>query len=303
VPVYLEENPPAVSQFRRTRRATPSGVIVLHTAESFADVNPPDNGAENVARFIANRTNFGSYHVIADADSAIQLCEWWWEAWHVATHKMNHHSVGISLAAEAAKWDRYPNSWVDAAIDNAARTAAVYAQWIKSNHGVDIPAERISATKAINKTPGFTTHGELDPGRRSDPGADFPWSTFLDRYRHHLGEPPVNDRQVATVKRIQQALIDAGYDLGSFGADGDPGPLTEAAVNNCIQDRDDFKEEFQTVSSQLREVRAENEDLAIQVRTLETDLNRCREDADRNEHEAEVGRGFIDLVNKSHSHP
>lgn len=277
--VYLETNPPRVSQFRRTRRAEPSGVIVLHTAESMADLTPPDNGAGNVARFIVNRTNFGSYHAIVDADSAIQLCEWSWEAWHVGTFRMNYHSVGISVACEADKWSRYPESWVDGAVDNAARMAAAYASWLEANHNITIPADRINATQAVNRTPGFTTHGELDPTRRTDPGPDFPWDKFLARYRHHRGQPDdMNDRQTATIVRIQQALIDAGYDLGSFGADGDPGALTEAAVRASIQDRNDARR---------------------QIQTLTTDLQACQDAAQEDSREAQIGRGFIDLVNKT----
>lgn len=289
--VYLQENPPAISQYRSSRRAAPSGVVVLHTAESIADVNPPDNGAESVARFIANRTNYGSYHAIVDADSIVQLCEWWWEAWHVGTYKMNYHSVGISVAAEAAKWNRYPSTWVEGAVDNAAKAAARYNQWLIDNHGITIPAKRINVTQAIYKTPGFTTHGELDPSRRTDPGDDFPWDLFLDRYRQHAGGDidMLNDAQQATVQRIQRALIDAGYDLGSWGADGDPGPMTEAAILASLDDLSESRTDLARSVNDLKLVQA--------------DLDECRDEASRDTVESRIGRGFMDLVRQVEATP
>lgn len=48
--------------------------------------------------------------------------------------------------------------------------------------GTVIPARRITEKQARGKVPGFISHGELDPGRRSDPGAHYPWVAFLARY-------------------------------------------------------------------------------------------------------------------------
>ena len=40
------------------------------------------------------------------------------------------------------------------------------------------------------------------------------------------------------VKKIQEALLAKGYDLGSWGADGDYGSVTKAAVRKFQQDTD-----------------------------------------------------------------
>ena len=48
MPAYLITHPPRVRQFSE-RGTTPSGVVVVHTAESTPDWVGPDAGAENVA--------------------------------------------------------------------------------------------------------------------------------------------------------------------------------------------------------------------------------------------------------------
>ena len=94
---YLEDHPPRRSQFRRIRRRKPSGVTVLHTAESMLDLIGEDTGAEGVARFICGRTDPGSYHDLVDSDSAIQLVPYDAEAFQDGTGT-NPHALSISWA-------------------------------------------------------------------------------------------------------------------------------------------------------------------------------------------------------------
>lgn len=42
-----------------------------------------------------------------------------------------------------------------------------------------IPLECLTATQWREGNPGFVAHGDLDPDRRTYPGADFPWERFL----------------------------------------------------------------------------------------------------------------------------
>lgn len=186
---YLIEHPPAVRQFRHPRRATPSGVVVVHTAESPPDTVGPDAGAENVAAFIARRTDFGSYHDLCDADTIIQLVPYDAEAFHDGTGS-NPHSYGVSAATQAHRWPELPPEWTDATVRNMARAAARYARWIKAEHGVTIPARRITRAQSEARIPGFISHGERDPGRRTDPGSAFPWSRFLTYYTAELTPAP-----------------------------------------------------------------------------------------------------------------
>lgn len=182
---YLIDNPPRTRQFRIPRRATPSGVVVVHTAESFPDETGPDTGAENVARFIENRDTPGSYHDLADSDSLMLLVPYEAEAFHDGTGS-NPHSYGVSAATQAAKWAELGDEWVDATVRNMARGAARYARWIKKKHGIIIPARRITRAQSEARVPGFISHGERDPGRRTDPGKLFPWDKFLKYYSEEM---------------------------------------------------------------------------------------------------------------------
>ena len=88
----------------------------------------------------------------------------------------------MSAATQAARWSGLPPAWRRATVRNMARCASRYASWIERKHGVVIPARRITRAESENRIPGFLGHGERDPGRRSDPGAEFPWDTFLYDY-------------------------------------------------------------------------------------------------------------------------
>lgn len=200
---YLDDHPPARTQMRCPRRAKPSGVIVVHTAESMLDLSGPDTGAEGVARFIAGRTDAaGSYHELCDSDSTVQVVRWTCEAFHDGTGT-NPHSMGLSFALRAADWPSMDPARTDRFLRNGAGRAAAYAAWVKAEHGITIPARRVSRDASTARTPGFISHGERDPGRRTDPGAGFPWTRFLQLYAEAAGgqlpiPPPPN--QGADVK-------------------------------------------------------------------------------------------------------
>jgi hypothetical protein len=103
------------------------------------------------------------------------------EAFHDATGS-NPHSYGVSAACQAAKWPEYPQAWRNATVTNMARGAARYARWLKARSGIVIPARRVSRAESENRKPGFISHAERDPTRRTDPGKTFPWTFFLAQY-------------------------------------------------------------------------------------------------------------------------
>ena len=182
---YLLDHPPRIRQFR-DRGTTPSGVVVVHTAESTPDWIGHDSGAEAVARFIQGRTTYGSYHSLCDSDSAVKLVPPWMQAYGDGTGS-NPHAWHVSAATQAAKWMQATKAWRDATVRQMAREAAWYARWLKAEHGITIPARRITRAQSDKRVPGFISHGERDPGRRTDPGPDFPWTAFLDYYAAELG--------------------------------------------------------------------------------------------------------------------
>lgn len=185
--VYLIDNPPVRSQFRSPRRERPSGVVVVHSAENVPDAVAPDLGAEGVARFISARTTPGSYHDLADSDSIIQLVRYGDEAFQDGTGS-NPHAYSVSAAVQAAKWPTMPADWTAATVRNMAAAAARYAKWLQANYGITIPARRITRAQSDARVPGFISHAERDPERRTDPGKDFPWDVFLATYAD-LTEP------------------------------------------------------------------------------------------------------------------
>jgi len=184
---WLDTYPPKRSQFRRPRRANASGVVVVHTAENTPDYVAFDGGAEAVANFIRGRSDPGSYHDLADSDSAINLVSYDCEAFHDGTGS-NPHSYGVSVATRADVWPLAPRAWRDGAVRQAAMCTARYARWLKATQGIIIPARRISRAQSEARQPGFLAHGDRDPGRRHDPGLHFPWAAFLHAYSEEMGQ-------------------------------------------------------------------------------------------------------------------
>lgn len=177
---YLIEHPPRQRQFRE-RGTTPSGVIVLHTAENAPDLDGADGSAEAVARFIQGRSDFGSYHLLADRDSIVHLVPFGLQAYGDGTGS-NPHAIHVSGATQAAAWGRMTRRQKRALAANMAKAAYRAAKWLEVTHGVEVPARRITRAQSDARVPGFITHAERDPERRSDPGAGFPWDYFLARY-------------------------------------------------------------------------------------------------------------------------
>jgi hypothetical protein len=204
---YLEDHPPAASQYHKPRRATPTGAIVLHDAENATDLDGPDTGAEAVARFIAGRTDPGSYHSIVDSDSTVRLVPYEWEAFHEGTGG-NRWSLGLSFAYGSARPPT--DAWWAAALPRGATEARAMAAWVKATTGITVPAKRITAADYRAGRPGFVPHADLDPARRSDP-VGFRWDQFIALYADSTPEGPTMPPTIAdlgaAMATIQQLYI------------------------------------------------------------------------------------------------
>ncbi len=186
--VYLREHPNRTyQQYRTPRRERLSGVIVIHTAENAPDHVAFDGGAEAVASWISRRPDPGSYHILADSDSAIRMVRFDDEAFHDATSGGNRHEIGLSVATRADVWPLAPKAWRDGAIERLAQAAAEAARHVRQETGIVVPARRITRAESEARRPGFISHGERDPARRTDPGRAFPWDAFLARYSQLMG--------------------------------------------------------------------------------------------------------------------
>ena len=192
---YLLDNPPARSQYRAKRRATPTGCIVAHTAE--AELRP--GAARGVARFIQHRSTPGSYHAIADETEIVDLLPYSHEAYQDGTGS-NRWAIGISLAMRASDWPRLAPDRRQRMVEQMATMASHAAAWLELAHGIVVPPVRLTRDESDRGLPGFIAHGDRDPGRRSDPGAGFPWPEFLNTY--------------ATLTNKEDAMSSPWADLG-----------------------------------------------------------------------------------------
>ncbi|WP_422389949.1 hypothetical protein [Arthrobacter sp. N1] len=185
---YLVERPNTITPQFGWERTRVSGVIGVHTAENNTCFNGPDGGAEDVAAFIGGRSDYGSYHVLADADSIIDLVHPRWAAWADTTN--NPHAMSVSGAVRANDWRSISEANRVAATVNMAVGAARMVQEAVA-YGLlaaPTPARRISAAEAISGSrAGFYGHGETNPGTRYDPGVGFDWDLFLRSYQEALG--------------------------------------------------------------------------------------------------------------------
>lgn len=210
--VYLRQHPPARSQYRSPRRMKPTGLIVVHTAESAMDTVGPDTGAENVAAFIARRTDApGSYHIIADSDSRIRLVRFTDEAYGDGTGS-NLYAMHLSAACRTVDWKNMSSARKAGYVKQMAEGAATYARWVKKQYGITIPAKRVSRDESSAGRPGFISHGERDPGRRTDPGSDFPWDDFIASFSRIMGYDKPNDTKLIPLtvearKKVNAAAI------------------------------------------------------------------------------------------------
>jgi peptidoglycan hydrolase-like protein with peptidoglycan-binding domain len=229
--IFLEQNRPRRSQFRAGRRDPVKSVIVVHTAESGTDRSGPDPKAENVASFIQNRSDPGSYHLIGDADSIIQMIRFENEAFHDRTGS-NRWAIGLSLAMNAADWSGLTASRRRELTETAAQMAAIAARWL-DDRGLPLPApQRLTKVQSDRSdASGFISHARRDPSRRTDPGTDFPWSEFFRLYQQQLSDGGVEPPPEALIRELQ-SLVGAT-------PDGIVGPLTIAALNRNWLGRDE----------------------------------------------------------------
>jgi hypothetical protein len=172
-------------QARRRNGAVPTGTTVIHTYEA-----PAGRTARAGADYFLVRDNPASYHYLADAlGNRLHLAPWSGEAWHDTSS--NNWSVGISMMTRAADWPKLTPEQRDNLVNGAAMGAHLYSRWLVSQGKAPIPARRINRAAAMRREAGFVTHGDMDPGRRSDPGEHFPWEQFLNEFRRlEAGKDP-----------------------------------------------------------------------------------------------------------------
>lgn len=137
--------------------------VVLHADAS--------SNEEGTLSWLANPESRVSYHYLVGRDGAVYRCvQDRRRAWHAGKsafegrENVNDFSLGVSFS-NSQKGESFPPAQVTA----GAALVAVLCE----RHG--IMAERI------------TTHAAVSPGRKVDPGALFPFESFVARVRAVVG--------------------------------------------------------------------------------------------------------------------
>lgn len=152
-------------------RRDPLDVIVMHITAGLEDLDGADASAERTARYAATTTRKVSWHAGVDSDSFLHLLPASYTAWHC--QGFNSESYGVEISKATTRWTGMPPAWVDRTLAN---TAALLAPIVKQ---YDIPLRRLTRAQVLAGGRGFAAHADLDPERRSDPGADFPWARLF----------------------------------------------------------------------------------------------------------------------------
>ena len=159
----------------------PTGLVTVHTAEGALDRIAPDTGAENVAGFIASRSDAGGYHVLVDTDSTIDMAPDDLMTWHTAAGNLNGPGWGISAACRSTEWD--PDAdWTRTIIGRMG--AAIRAFWERQGHDPVASARWIPGRDVLaagGRVVGLVHHGDVQPGDRSDAWALHPRRAELDQ--------------------------------------------------------------------------------------------------------------------------
>ena len=247
---YLQNNPPARSQFRMPRRATPTGGIVVHTAENGGAGIV--GSAKAVARFIQRRTDAaGSYHAIVDESEWIQLVPYEAEAFGEGSGG-NRWALHLSFACRTTDWATMPDDRRKRLLDMGAQAAAAMARWCRDSFGIVVPGRVIMDTLGYRAgQPGFISHAAIDPARRTDPGKDFPWVLFIKAFNREMETTPdMTDTEKPYAAQVNEALQLLTEHAGYTGAiDGLFGPKALEALHRLKNDR----ERLEDVVKSLRE--------------------------------------------------
>jgi hypothetical protein len=224
---YLTVNPPARAQWYDKRRLPLTGCTVLHGTESIFDEMGVDTGAENVARFIRDRTTPGSYHDLVDSDSWLRLVEYVHAAFHDGTGS-NNWALALAFACRTVDWARMSPVKRASMLAHGALAFVEQQQWRKV-HGAPLTRLRyISKAQSDAGESGFCCHGWRDPVRRSDPGTEaphlFPFDEWLDACHAALAEhmpdhPDVPEEgfMAALSESEQRELLDAARQIKKGG--------------------------------------------------------------------------------------
>jgi N-acetyl-anhydromuramyl-L-alanine amidase AmpD len=175
-------------------------LVVIHTTEGAARASAAEDGAAYDQR----RTDGTSTHYFHDSDSTVQCVRTADQA-HTARTQGNRRGIHHELCTRAgtAAWgDAYHLAMLRRAAKQAARDAKKWG----------IPVRHVTADQVAAGAKGFCGHRDItaafpaDNGTHTDPGANFPWSQFLDMVRAELEEDDVAKFDADDKKMIDETV-------------------------------------------------------------------------------------------------
>lgn len=194
---YLLDNPPRSPQYRSPRRDRVSGLVIVHNSGGAR------TDALNLARFIENRGDPGSYHELGNhADDWVVMLPDDVEAFGT-TAGDNRWGWHVCLTGSDGSFVPTDPATVRG-IDQAAARAAAF--WRRQ--AITPRLDRfLTYTEAHDqRQPGLVHHGTLQPGDRSDAWAKSPRRPALDGLllaacRRHLNLTPPPPKEVPAMAR------------------------------------------------------------------------------------------------------
>lgn len=176
-PYLLEHRNPHGPHFYTARRGSVLACVVHITAGLQGHPDQADSSAERTARYAATTDRPVSWHSGSDTDSFLQLLPPDHTAFHVKGY--NSRTYGHEISKRDISWADEDPVWVADTLQTCADGLRPVLQQLR------VPARRASraeldrAIQVGGKPVGLIDHSRLDPARRQDPGADFPWDRFL----------------------------------------------------------------------------------------------------------------------------
>ena len=149
--------------------------VVIHTTEGSY------SGA--ISWFNNPAAGVSAHYVISSTGEITQMVADDDIAWHATYY--NSRSIGIECAGYAGK----ASTWTPALLDSLTKLVA----WLCQEY--DVPAVHPSGnaydySDDKYKATGLVAHGQIQPWNRTDPGAYFPWSSFVEDVNALLVPPP-----------------------------------------------------------------------------------------------------------------